>query len=366
MKKKRPTPRQLPSGNWNCVVMVDGVRYSITDEDRGICQAKAMAVQAGLMEKEDRKKALTLKSAIEEYIESKSNTLSPSTIRGYEQVKKNRFTGLMGRNIYTITKRDVQVAVNQEAKSVSPKTIANAYGVIRPVLKEYGIDVFGVSLPKKSKPIKEFLQIEEIGPLLESAQGDSCEVEILLAIWLGMRRSEIVGLCWDCVNEESGTITVKRTMVPDKKHKMVLKDMAKNKSSNRTIDCPAYIMDKLSAMRNGRTEGLVFDIHPDTLRKHIHALCASCGVTDTTTHGLRHTNAAVMHKLNIDTQHAMRRNGWTEERTYKGLYAYAFDSVADKADSKINSFYTQQLDSQKKKLQTKLQTQKQEPLKSKG
>lgn len=368
-KKKRPTPRKLKSGNWNCVVMVDGKRYSVTDEDKDICQAKAMAIQAGLMEKEEKQKPITLDKAIEDYIETKSNTLSPSTIRGYEQVRARRFQSLMRRNVYQITKRDVQIAVNQEAKLVSPKTIANAYGVIRPVLKDYGVDVFGVSLPKKSKPMKEYLQIEEIGPLLEAAQGDSCEVGILLAVWMGMRRSEIIGLCWDCVNEEAGTITVKRTMVPDKNHKMVLKDMAKNKSSNRTIDCPDYIMDKLSAMRGGRTEGQVFNIHPDTLRKHIHSLCASCGVTDTSAHGLRHTNAAVMHKLNIDTQHAMRRNGWTEERTYKGLYAYSFDSVAEKADGKINSFYETQLNSQKKKtakLQTKLQTPKQDPLKIKG
>lgn len=368
MKKKRPTPRQLPSGNWNCVVMVDGKRYSVTDEDKDICQAKAMAIQAGVMEKEEKKKALSLEKAIEEYIETKSNTLSPSTIRGYEQVKKNRFPGLMKRNIYTITKRDVQVAVNQEVKNASPKTIANAYGVVRPVLKEYGIDVFGVSLPKRSRPQKEYLQIEEIGTLLDAASGDSCEIEILLALWLGMRRSEILGLCWDCVDEENGTITVRRTMVPDKAHKMVLKDMAKNQSSNRTVSCPDYILNKLSDRRNGRTDGLVFSIHPDTLRKHIHALCAKCGVTDTSAHGLRHTNAAVMHKLNIDVQHAMRRNGWTEERTYKGLYSYAFDSVGAKADTKINAFYKSQINQKQKKskITNEITNDNSEPLKTKG
>lgn len=369
MKKKRPTPRQLPSGNWNCVVMVDGVRHSVTHEDEAICQAMAMAIQAGAMEKKEKQKALSLEKAIEEYINLKSNSLSPSTIRGYEQVKRNRFTSLMKRNIYKISKRDVQDAVNREAESVSAKTVANAYGVIRPVLKEYGVDVFGVTLPKKSKPQKSYLQIEEIGVLLEAAQNDSCEIEILLALWLGLRRSEILGLCWDCVDEETGTITIMRTMVPDKTHRMVLKEMTKNKSSNRTIKCPDYIMDRLSDRRRGRTEGLVFGVHPDTLRKHIHALCESCGVTDTSAHGLRHTNAAVMHKLNIDTQYAMQRGGWTEERTYKGLYSYAFDSVAEKSESKIDSFYKTQINSQKRKnekLPTKLQTPKQEPLKIKG
>ena len=43
MKKKRPTPKQLPSGAWRCQVMVNGRRISVTDEDQAVCQAKAMA-----------------------------------------------------------------------------------------------------------------------------------------------------------------------------------------------------------------------------------------------------------------------------------------------------------------------------------
>ena len=339
MKKKRPTPRKLPSGRWRCQVRADGKVISVTDDDPKICQAKAMAIQAGAMQKEAKPKSITLKNAIEEYISSKSNTLSPSTVRGYEQVKNNRFKDLMNKNVYNITKRDVQEAVNQESETVSPKTVSNAYGVIRPVLKEYGVDVFGVSLPRKSKPRKEYLQIDEIGKLIEASQGDKCEIEILLAIWLGMRRSEIIGLCWDCIDDERETITVMRTMVPDKSHRMVLKEMTKNKSSNRTLKCPGYIMDKLKERRNGRTGGLVFNVHPDTLRKHIHRVCEKAGVTDTTTHGLRHTNAAVMQNLGVSTQHAMKRNGWSEERTYKNLYSYAFDSVADRDDEMIDAFY---------------------------
>lgn len=341
MRTKRPTPRKLPSGSWRCQVRVGGRRISVTEATPELAQARAMAIQGGLVEQEEKKKSMTLSQAIDEYIEAKSNALSPATIRGYDQVKRKRFAGLMCRNIYGITKRDVQVAVNQESKKVSPKTIANAYGVIRPVLKEYGVDVFGVVLPKRARQKKDYLQLEEIGPLLEAAQGDSCEVEILLALWLGMRRSEIIGLCWDCVDEETSSITVMRTMVPDKNHKMVLKEMTKNASSNRVLPCPTYIMDKLTAIRNGRTEGPCFRIHPDTLRKHIHALCEKCGITDTATHGLRHTNAAVMRNLGVNTQRAMSRGGWTEERTYKGLYSYAFDSVAQEDDKKIDAFFAE-------------------------
>ena len=343
MKTKRPTPHKLPSGKWRCQVTVDGKRVSVVDEDKTVCQAKAMAIQAGVMEREERKKFLSLSDAIDEYIESKSNTLSPSTIRGYEMVKNHRFKNLMKRNVNTITKKDVQVAVNQEAKLVSPKTISNAYGVIRPVLASYGVDVFGVSLPKKSKPKKDYLQIDEIGTLLDAVRGDPYEISILLALWLGLRRSEIMGLCWDCIDEKARTITIRRTLVMDKNYNKVLKEMTKNQSSNRIIQCPEYIMELLSQKRNGKQEGPVFTFHPDSLRRHIHEVCAKCGVTDTSAHGLRHTNAAVMRSLNISTQHAMNRGGWAEERTYKGLYSYVFDSVATEEDKKIDDFFSGQV-----------------------
>lgn len=340
MKTRRPTPKKLPSGNWRCQVMVNGSRVSITDEDREICQARAMAVQAGLMEKEEKKKSMTLEQAIDAYLESKSDVLSPSTIRGYEFVKSKRFPALMRMNIYSITKKDVQIAVNQEAKTkASPKTIANGYGLVRPVLKSYGIDVSGVKLPQQIKKEKQYVQKDEIGTLIDAARGDSCELQILLALWLGMRRSEIMGLHWDCVDPKSGSLVIRRKLVMDKDNQFVLREGAKNVSSQRRISCPAYIMDKLEEKRRGRTEGPIFTQHPDTVRQHIHSICRKAGITDTSTHGLRHTNAAVMHDLGVSDAHAMARGGWTEERTYKATYSYVFQSTAMKEDDLVNEFF---------------------------
>ena len=89
MKKK------LPSGTWRCQVMVDGKRVSVVAETPGEAQAKAVAIKAGLIEKAAERKAfLSLADAIDQYIEMKEGALSPSTVRGYETVKKHRFSGL--------------------------------------------------------------------------------------------------------------------------------------------------------------------------------------------------------------------------------------------------------------------------------
>ena len=340
-KLSRPRPVELPSGRWRCQVMVKGKRLDIIEDDPAVAHAKALAVKAGLLEEESEKDSLslTLSAAIDCYIAAKEGVLSPSTIRGYETVKRNRFRSIMGKDIRSITKPVVQAAINQEIKEVSAKTIYNAYGLIRPVLKEYGVDVFGIKLPQRVKPNKRYLQPEDIGKLIEAAKDDTCEIEILIAAWLGMRRSEIIGLCWDCVDFERNTLTVRRTVVPDKNNKRVLKDGAKNESSQRTVSCPQYIMDKLKAIHTAKSHGQIFKIHPDTLRRHIHLVCAKAGITDTTVHGLRHTNAAVMKSLGIDDAHAMARGGWTNEATYKKTYSYVFDQAAQQADLEINQYF---------------------------
>lgn len=344
MKTKLPTPQKLPSGMWRCQVMVAGKRVSVVEEDAAVAQAKAVALREGLIKKEKKngKSAddfLALSDAIENYITMKEAVLSPSSIRSYMTIKRNRFQSIMARNIYELKKNDIQMAINMEAKSVSAKTVRTSYGLIRSVLHENGIAPYDVKLPQCVKPNKRYLQPDDIGKLMEASAGDMCEAEILIAAWLGLRRSEIIGLCWDCVDFKKNTLTIRRTVVPDKNNKWVLKDGAKNESSQRTISCPDYIMGKLKDKYTPGATGQVFKIHPDTLRRHIHAICAKAGITDTTVHGLRHTNAAVMKSLGVDDAHAMARGGWKSEDTYKKTYSYVFDQRAQEGDQKIDSFF---------------------------
>lgn len=339
---KNPTPVQLPSGSWRCQVMVNGKRVSVVDQDPVVAHAKALALKSGLIKNEQKEESVTLNDAIEKYTRAGSGVLSPSTIRGYDCMRRNRFQSLMNRDVHSITRLDVQEAISEEAKALSPKSVANAWGLLRPVLKDYDVNITGIKLPQKIKKKKEYLSSEEIVKLIDAAVGDSCELPIVMAVWLGLRRSEITGLCWDCVDLEKNTVEIRRTMVPDKDNKWVLKEGAKNEGSQRTVKCPEYIMSKLRDMYKGQT-GLVFKTSPETVRKHVHAICKRAGIKDTTVHGLRHANAAVMIALGVVDKYAMARNGWTSNYTFKQIYGYVFQEGADETDVLINSYFEEKL-----------------------
>ena len=351
MKKlKNPTPVQLPSGSWRCQVMVNGQRVSVVDEKPEVAHAKALALKSGLIESKRKEQKITLSEAIQAYTEAGNGVLSPSTVRGYEGVRKHRFQSLMSRDVHTITRLDAQKAVSEEAKKVSPKTVSNAWGLVSTVLKDYGVEITGVKLPQKIKKQRNYLSAEEIARLIDAAVGDPCELPIVMAVWLGMRRSEICGLCWDCVDLKNSTVAIKRTLVPDKDNQWVLKDGAKNEGSQRTVKCPEYIMSKLREKYHGQT-GRVFKDHPDTIRRHVHAICKRAGISDTTVHGLRHANAAVMIALGVVDKYAMARNGWTSDYTFKQIYGYVFPEGANETDVLINSYFEEKI-----KLHTDLHT----------
>ena len=154
-------------------------------------------------------------------------------------MRRNRFQSLMKRDVRTLTRLDIQKAVNYEAGKVAPKTVINAWGLLRPVLKDYGMVFEGIKLPQKIKKKKTYLSMDEITRLIDAAVGDGCRNPgIVMAVWLGLRRSEIMGLCWDCVDLERGTIEIRRAMVPDKENKWVIKEGAKRRELSKNTGIP--------------------------------------------------------------------------------------------------------------------------------
>lgn len=338
-KKKMPTPQKMPNGKYRCQIMVDGKRISAIHEDPDMAQALVISLKAGIIEKKQEKPTLTLDAAITEYINSCSNVLSPSTIRGYENIRKNHFPELMKMKVCDISKKDLQSAANEESATMAPKTVSNACALVIKVLKEHGNIITDIKLKQKIKKKKTYLSADEIATLIDALVGNPYEIQLLLAIWLGLRQSEIHGLCWDCVDFENSSVTIMRTLVPDKDNKWVLKDGAKNVMSQRTVDCPGYIMNKLKAIYEEGATGRVFLTNPKTVLKNLHLVCKANNITDTTVHGLRHTNAAVMIKLGVADQYAMARNGWSSEQTFKKVYGYLFMDDAKKTDEKVNEYF---------------------------
>ena len=259
------TAHKLPSGSWRVQLYAgktpDGRRryLSFTANTKKEAEYQALQYQLHYKEVSRDPASMTLNEAMEKYIASKDGILSPSTIRGYENIRRNNLKGLMPLALNRITQPLVQEAINQEAKPYmdkrgrqrvrSAKSLRNIHGLLSAVLAEYHPSLtLRTRLPQKEVKEQRILEPEQIAALLRAVEGNAMELPVLMGLWLCMRASEISGLTWDCVDFKHKTITIRRALVRDKDNNWVEKG-TKTTSSTRTISVPDYIMDKLSAAK---------------------------------------------------------------------------------------------------------------------
>ena len=339
-----PKPRQLKSGKWFIQLRLGKERESIPvsadSEKECIRQARYIKseYQAGKREKKDEKKQITLKQACQNFVEARKNALSPSTIRGYNYIIKNRFQSLMERNVSDISESEWIVAVNKEAAGCSAKTIKNSWGFIASVLrKELKMVPPDVTLPQVPPNERPFLSAEQIKIFVESIKGTDVEIAALLAL-SSMRRSEICALRWENVDLKNRLIRIKGAAVYDESEILVQKNTNKNQSSTRTIP---IMMDELyNALEAAKQpSGLVVTCAPNVIRNRINRICENNGLPKVGTHGLRHSFASLAKHLGMPEQLTMQIGGWSDYQTMRKIYTHISQKDADSYKNAMSEFY---------------------------
>lgn len=300
------TAKKLPSGSWRVQVYAgknaEGrPQYrSFTRPTKKEAEYEAMTWQLHYKEVSRDATSMTVAEAMDKYIASKDGILSPSTLRGYDTIRRTAVQELMPVKLNRLTPQMIQEAINRASKPYTdgrgrtrqrtPKTIRNIHGLLSAVLAEYYPDLqLHTTLPQKERKEQQILEPEQIAVLLRAVAGTEMEIPILLAVWLCMRTSEILGLTWDCVDFERGTVTVKKALVRGKDNEWVEKT-TKTTSSTRTISAPDYILDKLKAAKDGAVTEHVVDIRGNGLYKRLKVILRKSDLPDIRFHDLRHPN----------------------------------------------------------------------------
>lgn len=336
------TAKQLPSGNWRCRVYVGkdasgkGIYKSVTKKTEKQCIKEALELQEHYREVAGNSGAMTLDEAIQDYISKRDHILSPATIRGYDQIRRNRFQPEMGRKVSKIKQQDWQTAINREAKTCSPKTLANAWGLISTITNEYCGVKYKVTLPQAEQFKGQALTASEAARLLHVVKGTDLEIPILLAVWLGLRRSEIIALKWKDYNSRRRTIHIHAAKVPNKDGVMVEKG-TKTTASTRTLHVSEYLAEVLDS--TPRKSEYIVALAPETIGKWLKRYCKKADVPVVRLHDLRHTNASFMLALKFPNKYSMKRGGWSNESTLRKVYQHTYSEAEQELDDVLNQFF---------------------------
>ena len=336
-KDAAPAARQLPSGTWTCRVRVGGQDISVTRPTKAEAQAEAMAVKHGLKAPDTPRVTMTLAEAYAAYLTSREGVLSPSTVAGYKRLARNTFQRLMPMQLSAITPELIQREISAMTKSKkSPKYIANAEGLLSSVLKQSMPEKqFSLHLPPKRKPNLRQPDDKEVGAIMAAFRGSAVELPVLMALWMGMRLSEILGARHEDI--DGGKLHICRAVVLDENNQPVEKDSAKTYAGDRWVSVPGYIAQLIAA--TGRDSGPLVTFSGAAIYKRFVRTLDQAGIPRCRFHDLRHINAAVMVRLGVDSKYAQERNGWASDRMYKQVYAYAMSDQMAAINKSIDGYF---------------------------
>lgn len=333
--------------------------YDYTDADGKVhmksftadtkAQAEYLAAQYKLTKTDKtREKDMTVGQAIDKYLVLRP-MLSPTTMTGYERMRKYGFQDIMDLPVSKLDDIVLQEAVNRESmrisertgKPISVKTLKNEYGLLVSALKTVCKKTYIISLPKKQKHTKEYPEIPDV---IAALQGTDVELPCMLALLLTFRMSEIRGLM--CSDYEDGYIQIKRVMV-DTNRGTIVKDDAKTQGSLRKRKVSPYLHQLITSTESWKRwedgeDGFLITMSRDKIVRHWIHICEQNG-WGLTFHDLRHLAASGMIIAGIPLRYAMDFGGWENNDTLEKTYQHVLTDERDRYEDLISAYFDQYL-----------------------
>lgn len=338
-----PDPIKLPSGRYRIQIQVDGVRYGQTFDTPEEAVYWAVGLKTKCKESKKPARRMTVNEAMSAYIEMREPVLSPATISGYRRIQKNLLPPIAGKLLPDLSQDNIQRWVNQMVKSgKTEKTIANAHGLLSAVLTHFSPDTrLTTRLPQRVKKEIQVPTKAEIKSIAGACRGTRYELPIMLAIWLGLRKSEIRGLRWSDIDGEYLNIhaaIVDCDGVPVEKG-------TKTISGTRRVHIPPYLQDLLASAP--KTSEFIVPMTGAAIYDGFIRACDKAGVPHYRFHDLRHVNASVMLEARIPNKYSQRRMGHATDNMLKNTYQHIFRDSEAEYDAVIESAMQHILDPEK-------------------
>ena len=290
-----------------------------------------------------------------EWLEIAKGRLAVATYSSYAaMIKKPVGPYFRQRNLTLreLEARHLQMFYSEMLRKVKPNTVIHYHAIIHSALK-YAVktDMLvqnvadKVDRPKKNSFQPVFLSAEEMQKMFEALRGTKLELPVLVAAFYGFRRGEVLGLKWDAIDFERGTISVIRTVTTitlDGKQTEIEQQSAKTKSSLRTLPLIGsfreYFLQVKEAQEmnkqvcgncyNYEYDGFVFvdelgeRMRANYLTSAFPKFLEDHGLRRMRFHDLRHSCASLLLANGVPLKHIQEWLGHSDFTTTANIYAH--------------------------------------------
>ena len=290
-----------------------------------------------------------------EWLETVKSTIALTTYSSYGGLIRTPIEPWFRNKKVTLknlTARMIQEFYTEQLERVSPNTLIHYHVVLHRALRyAVKVDLLDVNpadkveRPKKVNYRASYYGRDELNQLFDVIEGTLLEVPVKLAAFYGLRRSEVLGLKWNAIDFERGTVMICHTVTScnaNGKKLVIAADTTKTKSSRRTLPLMEPVREMLLNLRARQAEyrrlcgncycrdyedyicvnEMGYRMQPAWLSKNFDRMLESKGMRHIRLHDLRHSCASLLLMNGVTLKQIQEWLGHSDFSTTANIYAH--------------------------------------------
>ena len=285
----------------------------------------------------------------------------PRTLESYAEICRLHLIPTLGRlPLVKITPQHIQTLLNEKLESgLSSRRVQYIHAVIRRALgqaEKFSLVPRNVARLVDSPSVSRIevvpFDASETKKFLVAVEGDRLGALFVVAVGVGLRKGEILGLYWSDIDFEQQELRVRRSLqriggqlqfVPPKTDR-----------SRRVLGLPAFVVQALRQHRSRQLEELLHadgswqdsDLVFTTLTgapldgpgvtRRLHRILQSNGLPRVRFHDLRHTNASLQLFKEVDLPTIMKNMGHSQISLTSEVYTHVVPELQREAARKMD------------------------------
>jgi len=308
---------------------------------------------------------LTVGQWLDIWINEYLGGVKPRTADLYKGVVSVRIKPKLGAlKLDGLTPHAVQTYFNNLTKEgLAPKTVKNVHGILHKALQQAIINGYiknnpadSTILPRVSRRELKPLDENQISTFLKAIQDHEYGDLFTVTLFTGMREGEALGLLWDCVDLESGILTVDKQLQLIRGSKGQYQMVPTKNSKARTITLAPSIVKVLHSVRRKQLEnkmlygsawedsGFVFTnelghhLFASTVYKSFKRVMKEIGSPETRFHDLRHSYAVASIRSGDDIKTVQDNLGHATAAFTLDVYGHVTQKMKQDSANRMEQF----------------------------
>ena len=363
------TYRKRSAHSWEGSISIEGTRRYVYGSTKAVVRDKLIELQNEVNQGTHvDENEITVSDWMDTWIECYTAKVKDSTRDRYMQDIRCHIKPELGTfRIQDLKMLTVQKFLNHcKTKGLSEKSVKSIYLVLNKALTRAQKDGYikknpctDAEIPSYDDPHKEMrpLKDHEIPAFLSAIKGHPFEYLFYIALFTGMRESELIGLSWDCIDWDHETIHLYRQLKRARgKGAPWVFTTLKNKQ-DRTFAVPHSVIAALQKIRlkqaewklsHGQlfqnTDNLVFTnelgehLATHTVWKQFKQIVSQLGLPEVRFHDLRHSYATLALQNGVDIKTVSTNLGHATVAFTMDKYAHVSITMQKESAARMESF----------------------------